>query len=128
MFEDADLEDAWIDGDENARWRSATGAVGERSGSSLLEVPPGCRLPRHTDSAEESVVILAGGADVDVSGTRQRAHAGDVVMIPPDAPHEVFNVSDEPLRFVALYASNDVTTRYEAPIQPAGEAERRPLG
>ena len=53
----AEFSDSWQERDEAARWRSAPGhssSYGARdSGSSLLEVDPGHRRPRHTDSAEE---------------------------------------------------------------------------
>jgi hypothetical protein len=47
---------AWIDGDDTARWRSASAHVGAASGSSLLEADPGCRLPRHVVTRYESAV------------------------------------------------------------------------
>ena len=127
-FEASELSEAWVDGDESARWRSTSGHTGERSGSSLLEVPPGCRLPRHTDSAEETVVVIAGTAEVEVGGERTTVEAGGVALVPEDVPHEVRNAGDRDLRFAAVYASNDVVTRYEAPVRPDGDRERRPLG
>jgi len=127
-FDSAELSDSWIDGDATARWRSTAGAVGEGSGSSLLEVPPGCRLPRHTDSAEETIVVVAGAASVTVGDDDGQVPAGGVAVVPECVPHEVRNAGDEPLRFVALYASTDVVTTYEQPIQPAGDRESEPLG
>jgi quercetin dioxygenase-like cupin family protein len=114
------LSDAWIEGDEGARWRSGSG--------SLLEVPPGCRLPRHTDSADERIVVVAGRAEVEVGGQARQVAAGETADVPECVPHEVRNAADEPLRFVALYASTDVVTTYEQPVAPDGERERRPLG
>ena len=130
-FEEAELADAWIEGDETARWRSGGGlgpSSGAReSGCSLMEVPPGCRLPRHTDSAEETIVVIAGVAEVELVDERERLPAGGVALVPANLPHQVVNVGEEPLRFVALYASADVLTRYEEEVQPDGERERRPL-
>src|SRR4051812_38560566 len=119
------LEDAWVEGDDRARWRSTTGHAGASSGSSLLEVPAGCRLPRHTDSAEESVVVLAGEAEIDVGGERTTLRAGDIALVPREMPHEVRNTGDGALRFAAVYASGDVVTRYETEVQPDGGRERR---
>jgi len=127
-----ELSDAWIDGDETARWRSGTahgpdqGAVG--TGSSLLEVDAGCRLPRHTDSAEEVVIVLVGAARAVVGEEERSAARGELVLIPADVPHEVHNDGDGTLRFLALYAGTDVVTTYEQPVQPGGESQRRPLG
>jgi quercetin dioxygenase-like cupin family protein len=124
----ASLEDAWIEGDETARWRSASGHTGAASGSSVLEVEPGCRLPRHTDSAEETIVVVAGRARVTVGDETSELADGDVALVPECVPHDVRNAGDATLRFVALYAGTDVTTTYDEPVQPAGERERKPLG
>jgi quercetin dioxygenase-like cupin family protein len=127
-----ELSDAWQDGVDGARWRSATGLTPDRgaraSGSSVLEVDPGCHLPRHTDSAEETIVVLAGRALVHVGDEQGEVPAGALALVPQDVPHEVRNAGDETLRFLALYASADVVTRYERDVQPDGSRERRPLG
>jgi quercetin dioxygenase-like cupin family protein len=127
-----EMSDAWIEGDDSARWRSSSGhgpGEGARaSGSSLLEVDQGCRLPRHTDSAEETVVVVAGTAEVTVGEETDVVPAGGVALVPECVPHEVRNAGDETLRFVAVYASTDVTTTYEHDVQPDGGRERDPIG
>jgi quercetin dioxygenase-like cupin family protein len=84
------FSDSYIERDETARWRSAPGhspSTGARSsGSSVIEVPAGCRLPRHSDSAEEVVVIVAGAAKVVVGDDRHEVHAGGVALVPQDVP------------------------------------------
>jgi quercetin dioxygenase-like cupin family protein len=127
----SELSDAWIEGDDNARWRSTKGhgpGEGARaSGSSLLEVPGGCRLPRHTDSAEETIVVVSGTASVTVGDETATVPAGGVALVPADVPHEVRNAGAEPLRFAAVYADTDVVTRYEHEVAPDGSRERRPI-
>jgi quercetin dioxygenase-like cupin family protein len=126
--QDLEFSDAYVEGDDRAQWRSASGhspSNGARSsGSSVIEVPSGCRLPRHTDSAEETVVILAGAAELLVGDECVSLPAGGLAVIPESAPHEVRNEGEELLRFVALYASADVVTRYEDLVQPDGSRER----
>jgi quercetin dioxygenase-like cupin family protein len=123
-----ELSDSWQEEDDTARWRSGSGhlpsAGAAGSGSSLLEVDPGHRLPRHTDSAEEIVVVLAGTAEVHLGDERAKIPAGGLALIPKCVPHEVRNASDEVLRFAAVYAEPDVVTRYEKEVQPDGSAER----
>jgi quercetin dioxygenase-like cupin family protein len=129
--DDVELSDSWLEGEADAHWRSAAGSgpsVGAAaSGSSLLEVPPGRRLPRHTDSAEETIVVTAGVAEVWVEGESARVPAGGIALVPSDAPHEVRNAGEGSLRFLAVYASPDVVTRYEEEVQPAGAHEQRPI-
>ena len=127
-FQDIELSEAWVEGDESARWRSAEGVRGTDSGSSLLEVAADCRLPRHTDSAEETIVVVAGEAEVDVGGERARLTAGGAALVPREVPHEVRNAGDAPLRFVALYAADRVITTYDAEVQPDGGHERQAVG
>jgi mannose-6-phosphate isomerase-like protein (cupin superfamily) len=126
-----ELAEAWQDGDERARWRSAAAttptAGTAASGSSVLEVDPGRRLPRHVDSAEETIIVLSGAAEVVVGEESARVPTGGLVVVPADVPHEVRNLGRVPLRFVALYAGTDVVTRYEEPVQPDGARERSPL-
>src|SRR3954449_3367530 len=123
-----ELSDAWLDGDASARWRSGSvlgsGTGARAAGASLLEVDPGCRLPRHTDSAEEVIVVIAGEAEVTVGDQRTTAAAGDMALVPEMVPHEVRNAGEGALRFAAVYAAPDVVTTYEAPVQPAGERKR----
>jgi len=125
---DLDFSEAYVEGEEGARWRSASGhspSMGARSsGSSVIEIAPGCRLPRHTDSAEETIVVLAGTAEVLTGEDSESVPAGSVAVVPEDAPHEVRNAGEVPLHFVAVYAGADVVASYEAVVQPDGSHER----
>lgn len=127
-----DLEEQWVEGRPELRWRSTLGTTPEggarASSTSLLEVDPGCALPRHTDSVEEVVVVVSGAAEVEVGGSTGRVSAGGVVLVPESVPHQVRSVGDEPLRFVACYAGVDVVTRYEDEVQPSGERESQTVG
>jgi quercetin dioxygenase-like cupin family protein len=127
-----DMSDAWIDGDDTARWRSTSGHGPDdgavASGSSLLEVDAGRRLPRHTDSAEETIVVVSGAARVTVGDETVEVGAGGLALVPKDVPHEVANAGSETLRFAAVYAGTDVVTTYEREVQPDGSRERSPVG
>ncbi|MBV9310638.1 MAG: cupin domain-containing protein [Solirubrobacterales bacterium] len=126
-----ELSESWQEEDESARWRSGPGhspsSGAKDSGSSLLEVQPGRRLPRHTDSAEETIVVLAGTAEVTVGQERCRLPAGGLAVVPKLVGHEVRNAGDDALRFVALYAEPDVVTTYERVVHPDGSAERHTI-
>jgi quercetin dioxygenase-like cupin family protein len=126
-----ELSESWVEGRPELRWRSTVGSEppdAAASGTSLMEVDPGCALPRHTDSAEETVVVVSGRAEVELDGERAVVEEGGIALVPKDVPHQVSNAGDGPLRFVAVYASPDVVTRYEAPVQPDGEQERQTIG
>ena len=132
QLDDVELEESWIEDQADARWRTATvhgpGTGAGASGSSLLEVPAGCLLARHTDSAEELIVVLAGDGEVTVGEETGRVAAGGVALVPKDVPHQVRCAGEDALRFVAVYADIDVVTRYEFDVQPSGERESQTVG
>jgi quercetin dioxygenase-like cupin family protein len=125
---DLEFVESYVNGDTSARWESASGhspSIGAHaSGSSIIRVPAGCRLPRHTDSAEETIVTVAGIAEVEVAGRRSQLPTGGVAVVPEGAPHEVRNAGDGELVFVAVYAAPNVVTRYEEVVEPDGSRER----
>ena len=127
--DEAEFSEAWIEGDATARWESApthgSGSGAGSSGSSMLRVGVGCRLPRHTDSAEETIVVLSGAAVVVTADGERRLSAEAIAVIPAALPHEVRNAGESELRFAAIYADADVITTYEADVQPDGEPTRR---
>src|SRR5919108_3490170 len=100
-----EFSDSYVEGDDAARWRSTSGhspSTGAgASGSSVLELPAGCRLPRHTDSAEETILVTAGAAEVTIGDERAELPAGGIAVVPKDIPHEVRNAGERTLRFVA---------------------------
>jgi mannose-6-phosphate isomerase-like protein (cupin superfamily) len=127
-MESVEFEEAWIESDEGARWRSASlhgsGVGASASGSSILEVEPGRRVAPHTDSAEETIVVLAGRASVRIRDEEAVVGPGGIAVVPEKAPHEVANAGEEPLRFLALYAAGDVMSTYEEDVQPDGGRSR----
>ncbi len=129
--DELDFSDAWVEGDEAARWRSAAafgpGTGAASSGTSVLEVEPGCRLERHTDRAEATIVVLEDRAEVHIDDEQTPVPAGGVALVPAEAPHEVHSTGDGVLRFVVVYADADVVTTYEHPVQPDGDRERSPV-
>ena len=127
-LDDLEFADAWTERDEAARWRSASGhspsSGAQSSGSSVIEVEPGRKLPMHTDSAEETIVVLSGTAEVEVGGETATVPAGGLALVPKNVMHEVRNAGDATLRFAAVYAEPDVVTTYVDPVQPDGSRER----
>jgi quercetin dioxygenase-like cupin family protein len=126
-----ELSDSWVEGEPAARWRTAAGhgpsTGASSSGSSILEIDEGCLLPRHTDSAEETIVVLSGRAEVTLGTESAVVETGGAALVPQDVPHLVRNAGSETLRFLAIYAAADVVTRYEEEVQPDGERERSPV-
>ncbi len=53
--------------------------------SNIIE--PGHSAPRHRHAFEEIILVEAGEIWVEIEGARHTAPAGQVVIIPPNAPH-----------------------------------------
>lgn len=73
-------------------------------------IPPGGGIPLHFHNCEESVLIIAGAARVEVDGDVFAAQAGDVTWLPAGVPHRFVNASDtDGLRIFWTYASIGAT-------------------
>ena len=123
---DLDLAEVHIESDPRRRVFPAfpincfTGA--EHTAVVYFEVQPGDYLPTHTDSAEEILYIVAGEGEAEIGDERGRVRAGDLAVIPAMAPHGVVNTGDEPLRVVGFFCEREITSTFEAPLQPVGVA------
>jgi quercetin dioxygenase-like cupin family protein len=122
---DLDLSDVRAETDPTVGCRfafpvyAATGAAA--SAVVYFEVAPGGRLGRHTDSAEEVLLILAGEAEAEVDGERRRLAPGGLALVPAMAPHDVHNVGEEPLRAVGFFAAAALVHRFFEPFLPGAE-------
>ena len=97
-----------------------TGA--EHTSVVYFEVEPGDRLGTHTDSAEEILYIVAGEGEAEVGDERGRVSAGDLAVVPAMAPHGIVNTGAEPLKVVGFFCESEITSTFEAPIEPLGQA------
>jgi quercetin dioxygenase-like cupin family protein len=119
-----ELNEAWLETDLRKRVRVAfpinrsTGA--EHTAVVYFEVAPGDRLGTHTDSAEEILYIVAGEGEAEVGDERGRVRAGDLAVVPAMVPHGVVNTGDEPLKVVGFFCESEITSTFEAPLQPMG--------
>lgn len=123
-LDELELVEGWVDRDRSLRGRFAfplTGAEGA-TGSSLIyfEVAPGDRVLRHTHTAEEVLLILAGEAEAEVNAETAHVSTGTVALVPAHAPHRLANTGAETLRVVGFFPSAAIVSTYEAPIEPLG--------
>lgn len=65
-----------------------------------VEIAPGTPATPHSLTREEIFVVLEGVADVVIDGVASTANAGDAIIVPANAPFEVANTGDEPLRLL----------------------------
>lgn len=85
--------------------------IGNKAGGSnahsvaqIVIQPSKASRKHYHPTAEESYYILAGRGLVVMDGERREVNAGDAVMIPPKAVHQIFNngTGNELLVFLAV--------------------------
>ncbi len=120
-----DLMNVWFDSDPESARVSAAFPINRAAGSRdsavvYFEIAPGDRLPVHTDSAEETLYIVAGEAQAEVGDESGRLTAGDLALIPAMVPHGLVNVGDRTVKVVGFFSESTVTSTFREPIQPIG--------
>jgi quercetin dioxygenase-like cupin family protein len=103
----------------------AAWAVHREAGSAstaviYFELEPGKRLGRHTDSAEEVLVVLEGTVEAVVGEERVRLEPGGMAVVPALVPHDVVNAGDRPARVAGMFSSNTIVAVFDGPWQPIG--------
>jgi quercetin dioxygenase-like cupin family protein len=121
-----ELRDAWLEDDPAARWRVARPTLGAAASALVyFELDPGCRLGRHRDSAEETLVVLAGRVEFRVEESPPIEHEpGGVVVVPAGRPHAVRNAGPGVARAIGVFAAPRVTSTFDAPVMPEGTRVR----
>jgi quercetin dioxygenase-like cupin family protein len=56
-----------------------------------FELEPGDNLGRHTDSAEELLIVLDGNVDVIVGDEKRKVKKGALALVPQMVPHDLKN-------------------------------------
>jgi quercetin dioxygenase-like cupin family protein len=124
---DLDLIETWVDSESHRPPVRVTFPINALTGAEdsaivYFEVAPGGVLATHTDSAEEILYIVSGEAEGHVGDEVGRVRAGDLVLIPAMAPHGLRNVGDDTVRVVGFFSENVVTSTFEEPLLPIGQA------
>jgi quercetin dioxygenase-like cupin family protein len=117
-----ELLEKWYEDDPTMRVRvnfPLYAGSGTKSSSVVyFELEPGFRLGTHTDSAEETLLILQGEAEATVGEDSGRIAAGELAVEPAMVPHALRNVGEETLRVVGFFSSNVVTSVFDRPMMP----------
>jgi quercetin dioxygenase-like cupin family protein len=73
---------------------------------------PGAATPPHRHDTEEVVLCHAGWGELQLAGTLHRFGPNSSVLVPRNAPHQIFNVGAEPMHIIGVLAT--------APVQVFG--------
>lgn len=69
-----------------------------------MHIPPGGGPPPHRHDFEETFVILEGELEATFRGVKQTVRGGETIHIPANAPHQIHNASDKPVRALCTCA------------------------
>jgi quercetin dioxygenase-like cupin family protein len=95
--------------------------TGSRSTAAVyFELEHDMRLGRHTDSAEEVLVVLAGEVDVIVGDERRRVSSGGLAVVPAEVPHDVVGAGDGTARVTGVFSANTIVSVFDDEWLPYG--------
>ena len=94
------------------------GSKAEQSATIYFAIPPGARLGKHVDTAEETQYILSGSADLLLEEGSRPVTAGDVFVLPEGASHDLHNTGSEDLRVLAFFSKPQVEQHWDTEQWP----------
>ncbi len=84
-----------------------------------FELAPGDNLGRHTDSAEELLIVLDGKVRVEVGEEQQEAGQGALVLVPEMVPHDIKNIGTTRVRVLGVFGgANNITATFDQAMLP----------
>jgi quercetin dioxygenase-like cupin family protein len=117
-----DLIEAWSKADPNERVRftfAINGETGPQQCSvAYAELEPGSAIPRHSDSANELILVVEGTVESEIGGRIGTYGPGTLLEIPPHVKHRTENSGNSTARLVLYFDSpaNEVT--FDDPLMP----------
>jgi quercetin dioxygenase-like cupin family protein len=86
----------------------------EDTATVYFELAPGKNVGRHTDSAEEILVVLDGEVRASVGDETVEAGAGTLLVVPTMVPHDVTNVGDGTARVLGVFGgANHIVATFD---------------
>ena len=118
-----DLELTHFTSSDPTRECRATWAVHREAGAAstaviYFELDPGRHLGRHTDSAEEILMVLEGTVEATIGEKRIRLDAGALAVVPAQVPHDVRAIGESTARVAGVFSSNTIVSVFDGPWEP----------
>jgi quercetin dioxygenase-like cupin family protein len=121
-LEELDLVEIWSKADESERarftWAVNADTGSETSALAYVELAPGGAIPRHSDSAGEIGVVLAGVVNVERGDSAETASAGTMFQIPAGTRHRIANAGDETARLALFFDRPSHKVTFDEPLMP----------
>ncbi|HET7530871.1 MAG TPA: cupin domain-containing protein [Mycobacteriales bacterium] len=104
---------AWVGGFFDYGGKNA-----EQSATIYFAVPPGDRLGKHVDTAEETQLILSGSGELLLDDGPKPVKPGDVFVLTEGTSHDLHNSGSEDLRVIAFFSKPQVEQHWDIETWP----------
>ena len=92
------------------------------SATVYFELEPGDNLGRHTDSAEELLLLLEGKVEASVGDESVEMSEGSIAVVPLMVPHDLKNIGTTKARVLGFFGgANNIVATFEKGWLPDGE-------
>ena len=86
----------------------------EETATVYFELAPGRNVGRHTDSAEEVLVVLQGEVRASIGDETVEASAGSLLVVPRMEPHDVTNIGGETAKVLGVFGgANHIVATFD---------------
>lgn len=68
-----------------------------------VDMPPGDSVRLHNHPYQELFIIQEGEATFTIGQTTVKAHAGQIIIVPPDSPHKFTNTGEKQLKQIDIH-------------------------
>ena len=107
---------------DDAEWVGGFFAYGGSGAASstviYFSVPPGKRLGRHTDTAEETQFVVSGTGDLLLDDGPHPMKPGDLIVLKEGVFHDLHNTGTEDLRILGFFAAPSVQQHWSTETWP----------
>ena len=110
---------------DDAAWTGGFFAYGgsgaDASTVIYFAIPPGKRLGRHTDTAEETQFVLSGSGDLLLDDGTHPMKGGDVMVLTEGTAHDIRNTGSEDMRVIGFFSAPQVQQHWTDEIWQPGD-------
>ncbi len=104
--------------DSNQHCKATFPLIGAHGSKDLatvyFEIAPGDNLGRHTDSAEELLIILEGNLSASIGNESVDVKRGHIVLVPKMVPHDLLNTGNQNARVLGVFGgANNIVATFE---------------
>jgi len=84
-----------------------------------FELEPGDNVGRHTDSAEELLLVIEGNVEASIGTETSNLSTGQMAVVPTSVAHDVKNTGNSKAKILGFFGgANHITTTFDNGWEP----------